>query len=165
MNELIKECFFNVLQTIFSSVSMAMLLYAVLGYRKRRNTTAFYILIAVFAMISAAIPLLIKNRETSEWLSEISVFAATAFLPYFLLEPIKKHTFFFFGVLYCATCDYIAAIVSSVAQQMNKTSQAVVYLIIYLFVIVGSIIVSKKAKSKILPGFFESINPVIYIII
>ena len=162
---MIKDCILNALQTIFSSVSMAMLLYAVFGYRRRRNGSAFYILLAVSAIISAAIPLLIKNRGTADWLSEITVFAATASLPYFLLEPIKKRTFFFFGILYCATCDYLVAIISSVAQQMNKTAQAAVYLIIYLCVIVGSIILGQKAKNKIRPGFFESLNPLIYLIL
>ena len=162
---MIKDCILNALQTIFSSVSMAMLLHAVFGYRRRRNRTVFYFLIVVFAIFSAAIPLLIKNGETSEWLNEITVFAATASLPYFLLEPIKKRTFFFFGVLYCATCDYTVAIISSVAPQMNKTAQTSAYLVIYLCVITASIFVEKKSNRNIPSGFIESLNPLIYIIL
>lgn len=154
----------NFFQTALSTCSMALLLYYLLGYSLRRTKVYFIAAAAVFSTVSALIPVLVKESDIAEWLFEIILFVSTSISVYFLLSPIKKRTFFLYGILYCATCDYLVAIISSVAGQLNKMVSSFIYMIIYLLVIAAVLIYRIRNKVRVQPGLLETLSPAVYII-
>ncbi len=99
------------LQHITGVTAVVLLLRCVFGYAPKKRGPAVWMALFAAAAAQAGVLLLSRARpDAAADLQEALIFAGAVAAPYLLLRGRRKRTFFLFGLAYCATTDYIAAL-------------------------------------------------------
>ena len=99
MKLLLFECFSGVLEITFGAFLELIILNKLVGYSAKKNKIPFIIFSVVSLAALVVGMLFIKDRETAQTLPDTVSMIAYILLPYLLLKPKKKATFFLFGLI------------------------------------------------------------------
>ena len=145
----------GLLQCVSGVTAVMLLLRCVFGYALKERRSAFRI--ALCAAAAAETGMLFLQRaepDTADLLQEALILVCTVVFPYTLLRCGRRRTFLLFGLAYCATVDYIVAIVPAAYEDAA-------YVLIDALVCLLAVVLYKTDK-KAPPGFLEQVPVWIY---
>ena len=165
MKLLLFECFSGVLEITLGAFLELIILNKLVGYSAKKNKIPF-IIFSVVSLAAVVVGMLfIKDRETAQTLPDTVSMIAYILLPYLLLKPKKKATFFLFGLIYASTADFIVFTISSFAKINSLTYENLIYASLYAILLTFVAIYIKAGKREIPNDFFEAIPTIIYVVI
>lgn len=159
------ECICGIAQIILGVSLELFLLNKLVGYATKENKSLFIIVSTLIFAIVAAGMLLIKNRETALTLPDTFSMLAYIVLPYLLMKPRKKATFFLFGLIYASTADFIVFVIVSLAKIDSTVYEYLIYVGFYAILLTAAVLYVRHGKKEVPHEFFETIPPIVYVVI
>ena len=135
------------------------------GYARRTARLPFRLELTALLLLQAAFPVLIRDTETLELVSELCLLGGAMTLPYLCFAPRKKRTFAVCGLMLCAMFDYLAFLVLSLLPMQTYRTKLIVYAVLYSVSAAAVWIVLRKARIRLLPDFPEQIPSVLCAVI
>lgn len=159
------ECISGVAQIILGASLELFLLNKLVGYETKKNKLPFIVVSILIFLAVAAGMLFIKDRETALTVPDTISMLTYIFLPYLLLKPKKKTTFFLFGLIYASTADFIVFVIVSLAKLSSAIYENLIYAGLYAILLTAAVLYVRLGKKEIPHDFFETIPPIVYVVI
>lgn len=159
------SCVLNLVVFILGISVTVCLLALILGYEQKENTAGFFVGFAAVFLFNLFILIFVKDREVSEFITEVSLSASIMFLPYFLLKSKKKFTFFWFGLIVCSTFDYFESLIIYFIKNPSPFCAQIIYIALYSAALIAIICVYKFSDIRVPPDFLEQLSPALGIVI
>lgn len=158
-------CIINPVQVLLSVVLTFLLLKNIFGYELKPKRITAIIIVALTAILNSVLCCVISDSETIDLLAEMSTLCLTAFLPYLIFNRSKHFTFLKFGVVLCATVDFIVFSLWSPFTDRALIVYRLLYCLVYAVLIVLILLLSRKIKDLIPDSFLDKIPTFIYVVI
>lgn len=158
-------CIINPVQVLLSVVLTFLLLKNIFGYELKPKRFTAIIIVALTAVLNSVLCCVISDSETIDLLAEMSTLCLTAFLPYLIFNRSKLFTFLKFGVVLCATVDFIVFSLWSPFTDRALIVYRLLYCLVYAVLIVLILLLSRKIKNLIPDSFLDKIPTFIYVVI
>lgn len=158
-------CIINPVQVLLSVAVTFLLLKNIFGYELKPKRITAIIIVALTAILNSVLCCVISDSETIDFLAEMSTLCLTAFLPYLIFNRSKHFTFLKFGVVLCATVDFIVFSFWSPFTDRALIVYRLLYCLVYAVLIVLILLLSRKIKDLIPDSFLDKIPTFIYVVI
>ncbi len=131
MNGMIVHCILDIWTLACCGTSACVLLARFFGYEKRSNCIPFSSAFALILCANTASDILVRGTETSWLVTELLLMVCAMGLPYLLLRPRKKMTFFWFGLTLCSVADYLEYVIVSFSRGMTRSGERMTLLTVH----------------------------------
>ena len=158
-------CIINPIQVLLSITAAFLLLKNVFGYEIKQSKMPALIVAVLVAVLNAVLCGLVVDPEIIDLIAELSTLGMTVLLPYLLFKRSKRLTFLKFGIVLCATFDFIVFSLWSPFTERKLIIYRLLYCLVYIVTIATIMILSKRIKNLIPYNFLDKIPTSVYIVI
>lgn len=158
-------CILNPVQVLLSVAVTFFLLKNIFGYEMKPKRIAATVVICAAVALNVVLSCLTDDPEMIDLIAELSTLCLAALFPYLVFSYSKRFTFLKFGVVLCATFDFIVFSIWSPFTNRELIVYRLLYCFVYAVTIVIVLILSKRIKDLIPYNFLDKIPTLIYIVI
>ena len=165
MNGMIVHSILDIWTLSCCGAAACMLLARFFGYEKRSGRVPFAAAAALILCANTASDILVQDTETSWLVTELLLMVSAMGLPYLLLRPRKKMTFFWFGLTLCSVADYLEYVIVSFSRGMTRSGERIVYAALYGALLVLVLLFARFSNVRSMPDFLENVPVILYLVI
>lgn len=147
---------------ILLSIGNSIALYGYVFKYAKRNHRVFAVIPAAL-LIAAAIVSRLLDDETAEIITDLTLLLSASVFPYFLFKPQKRKTFVLSGMMLCSVFDFIEYAVASIFGKTSLSETVTVYIIIYAFAFLVTLLIGTLLNTQTVPEFLDQIPSIIFI--
>ena len=165
MSGTIVQCVLDNWTLVCCGAAVCVLLTRFFGYEKRKSHVPFAAACTLILCANTAADVLIRDTETSWLVTELLLMVCAMGLPYLLLRPRKKMTFFWFGLTLCSVADYLEYVIVSFSHGMTRSGERLVFAVLYGVLLVVAVLLARFSKARSMPDFLENVPVILYLVI
>lgn len=158
-------CVTELLKNSTGFITALFLLNRLFGYKPKIKKAALAAAAIIFAVASMLPFAVCGETSTAADIADIVTMAGFIVFPYLLFSPVKKLTFFWYGIIFNSTADFAVLILSVIFGQVSQAMTNLQFILIFTLCIIAAAILTSRRTVTYTGNFFDRIPTAVYIII
>lgn len=158
-------CVTELLKNSTGFITALFLLNKLFGYKLKIKKAALAAAAIIFAVASMLPFAVCGETSTAADIADIVTMAGFIVFPYLLFSPVKKLTFFWYGIIFNSTADFAVLVLSVIFGQVSQAMTNLQFILVFTLCIIAAAILTSRRTVTYTGNFFDRIPTAVYIII